>query len=383
MKRREMLSGALTGVALAGCKRRKTTVPDVDPEIGEKSTPETIAALLPIESGQADEVRKRLEDHAFETATPGVHYARMVVLPEDNALLLSGVFDNTLEALLQLMGTNAARVDHVLSLCEGYPGAADRVPLENWLKAHEAKTLMLYSAFSRASEPAVREATQLRREFLKFVESVQRQPAQAEDAYTKFLEANRARIDTHRESAVDQLSPSTLTAPEDQNPFTMVFDLHEDWVKRLEKTLTDGQWFLDHLHIHPLEKIPTVHYARFAQITRTRILFQSVYDGEWEQYLADFAVNIPKQLDLVWGGAVGYPKSGAADAAALTKFLDSRRVHRDYFYVAYADDTVKEIQASLALGEKLIRFSKEAPADAERLVRHTERFVHRHQELLA
>jgi|GEM_PF-2007317 len=383
MKRRDMLSGALTGVALAGCKRRKTTIPDVDPEIGEKTTPETIATLLPIKSGQEEEVRKRLEDHAFEQASPGVHYARMVVLPHESALLVSGVFDNTLEALLQLMGNNSERVDHVLSLCEGYPGAADRFPLQRWLEQHEAKTLMLYSAFFNASEPAVREATQLRREFLKFVESVQRDPAGAEQAYTKFLEANRARIDTHRESAVDQLSAATLTAPEDQNPFTMVFDITEDWVKRLEKTLTDGQWFLDHLHIHPLKKIPTVHYARFAQITKTRILFQSVYDGEWEQYISDFAVNIPKQLDLVWGGAVGYPKKGAADAPALAKFLETHRVHRDYFYMAYADDTVKEIQASIGLGEKLITFSKEAPANAERLVRHTERFVHRHQELLA
>lgn len=383
MGRRTLCVG-VASTALVACKRRKTTVPDEDPDIGEKVVPETIAVRLPIKQGQESALHARLETHVFEHPVGSVHYLRMLPLG-DGTLLLSAVFDADLNGLLNLLAENATRLDPVLSLTEGYPpsGAADLAAMRTFLKAHEAKTLMLYSAFDRASEPAVREATQLRREFLKFVEATQRNPGAAEAEYTAFLEANRKRIDTHEEGAVDQLSPAALTAPDRQNPFTMVFELRPDQVKRFNKTLTDGQWFLDHLHIHPLKNIPTVHYARFARLSKTRVLFESVYDGEWEQYVSDFAVHIPKQLDLIWGGAVGYPPGGAADAPALAKFLQDHRLQRDYFYTSYANKTVKDIQQSLALGKKLIRFSKEAPAKGSRLVAHVERFVHRNQALLA
>ena len=365
------------------CKRRKTKIPDVDPDIGEKVAPETIAVGMKIKTGQKDALHAQLEQHVFEHPTGGVHYLRMLPM-DDDTLLLSAVFDSDINALLSLCAENATRLDEVLQHVEGYPsgGAEDLASMHDFLEDNEMETMLLYSAFDRASEPAVREATQLRQEFLKFVRDVQRNPDGAETSYTAFLEANKRRIDTHSEASVDQLSPTALTAPERQNPFTMVFDLREDWVERLNKTLTDGQWFLDHLHIHPLKKIPTVHYARFARIHRTKILFESVYDGEWEQYVSDFAVHIPTQLDLVWGGAVGYPAGGAADAPALAEFLEEHRLERDYFYTAYSDETVKEIQASLSLGEKLVTFSKDAPAETTKLVNHVERFVHRHQELL-
>ncbi|MEM6293968.1 MAG: hypothetical protein AAGA54_22010 [Myxococcota bacterium] len=380
--RRELCLGAATS-ALMACKRRSSVIPDVDPDIGEKVVPETIAVGMKIKAGQKDALHAQLEQHVFEHPTGGVHYLRMLPM-DDDTLLLSAVFDSDINALLSLCAENATRLDKVLQHVEGYPesGAADLSSMHDFLEGQQMTTMLLYSAFNRASEPAVREATQLRTEFLKFVRNVQRNPGAAETCYTNFLEANKKRIDTHSEGAVDQLTPAALTAPNRQNPFTMVFDLKEDWVKRLNKTLTDGQWFLDNLHIHPLKKIPTVHYARFARIHRTKILFESVYDGEWEQYVSDFAVHIPTQLDLVWGGAVGYPAGGAADAPALAKFLEDHRLERDYFYMAYSDETVKEIQASLALGQKLVTFSKDAPSEAAGLVKHVDRFVHRHQELL-
>ena len=383
MKRRDFL-GALAAGAAVGCKRRSTTIPDVDPDIDAKNVPETIAVSVPVKSGQMDALHERLEAHVFQRASTGVHYTRMVPLPDLGTLLISGVFDDTVDPFVELLHVNAATVDPVFSLTEGYPtgGAADREALQGWLSDHSLDSLMLYSAFSRASEPAVREATQLRKEFLRFVQAVQRDPDTAEAAYTTFLSDNRDRIDTHREAAVDQLTPARLTAPEAQNPFTMIFDIREDWVKRLDKTLTDGEWVLRHFHIHPLKKIPTVHYARFARITRTKILFESVYDGEWDQYVTDFAVNIPKQLNLVWGGSTDYPKGGAQDAPALAAWLDAKRIDRDYFYMGYANATVKDIQASLELGAKLVTFSREAPAKGSALVRHVERFVHTHQELL-
>ena len=385
MKRRQLCKAmAVAGVgALSSCRRRHITVPDVDPDIGRKVAPETIAVLVPIKDGQTDLLHERLEDHAFEVASPGVHYARMLVW--EGNLLFSSVFDSSLETLLSLLAANAERFDAIGTLTEGYPagGAAARSQLQSWLSKHALRTTLLYSAFDRAGEPAVREATRLRTEFLRLARDVKRNPGQAHALYDAFVTANRDRIDTHADNERDQLTPAQLTDPKAQNPFTMVFDIKEDWVERLKKTLSSGQWVLDELHIHPLKKIPTVHYARFANITRTKILFQSVYDGDWPQYVTDFAVNIPTQLDLVWGGSTDYPAGGAANATGLGQWLKAKRLPRDYFYMANADNTVKEIQHSLALGRKLVRFSKEAPTGSERLARHLERFVHRNQALMA
>lgn len=385
--RRDFCWGALSGTAIAGCHRRGTTLSDVDPDIGKRSHTETIAVAVPIPAARQQELHQRLEAHVLDEASPGVHFARLLPIPNlesEPVLVISSVYDGSVERLVDLLHVNAPRVDPVFSLAPDYPAAGARDPeaLRAWLSSHALETLMLYSAFSRASESAIREAIQLRTEFLRFVQSVQNQPEHAEVAYTAFLEANRARIDTHREGAVDELSPTVLTAPEAQNPFTMVFDLRPEAVARFERTLRDGEWTLEHLHIHPLSKIPTVHYARFARLTTTRIVFESVYDGEWDQYLTDFSVNIPEQLDLIWGGAVGYPKGGAKDAPALAAWLDSKRIPRDYFFSANGDTTVKAVLASLKLGAKLVRFSEDAPSEASRLVTHVERFVHAHQELL-
>ncbi len=386
MKRRQVVKGGLAGAvgAVAGCHRRGTTIPDVDPSIGGDNRPETLTVCVPIRAGQLAEVHARLEEHAFETPSAGVHYARMLVIPGGH-LVLAAVFDNTREALLQLMERNAERVDRVLSLTEGYPaaGAAARFELDAWMKQRALPNMLLYSAFSNGSELAMREATKLRREFLTLVQSTVRDPAAAEHAYSVFLANNRSRIDTHQDEAVDQLTPTQLTAPDRQNPFTMIFDIRKDWVKRLKDTLAIGQWAIENFHIHPLKQIPTVHYARFDKLSDTRILFSSIYDGEWEQYVSDFAVHIPGKLDKVWGGAVGYPKGGAADAPALQKFLEDHRIERDYFFSSQAGATVKDLQASLALGKKLVRFSKDAPSDAARLVKHIDRFVREHQTLLA
>lgn len=380
MRRRALCLGAASSALLA-CKPRPPAIPE---DIGEKVVPETMAVLLPIRPGHSEALHAQLEKHVFEHPVGEVQYLRMLPLHE-NTLLLSAVFDEDLNALLNLMAENATRLDSVLVHTQGYPagGAADVHAMRRLLRAHETKTLMLYSAFDRASEPAVREASVLRLAFLDLVKSVQRDPASAGASYSAFLHTHQVRVDTHAEGAVDQLSAAALTAPDRQNPFSMVFEIRDDWVQRLDRTLKDGEWFLHHLGIHPLRQIPTVHYARFARISRTKILFESVYDGEWEQYVSDFAVHIPKKLDLVWGGAIGYPPGGAADAPALAKFLGERRLPRDYFYMSYSNQTVKEIQKSLALGEKLLWFTREAPSGGPRLVKHLERFVHRNQMLLA
>lgn len=360
-----------------------------DPDIGRADRPETLVVLAGIRDGQVDELHARLRGHVFERPRAGVHFARFTIIPgapggSGDRLLFSVVFDDHRRVALDFLARNAKTVDPLLSLCEGWPveGAEDRDALDRWVTAFEHPVLLLYSAFSRGSEPAIRESIALRDDFSRLVEAVTRTPDRAESEYHAFLLANRGRMDAHEEGGPD-LDPFRLADPDDQNPFTMVFEVRPGQAARLRDTLMVGEWAIEHFHIHPLRDIPTVHYARFAALHGDHVLFASVYDGEWEQYVEDFAARIPKKLDQVWGGAVGYPAGGAADAPALAKFLQARRIPRDFFYAAEGRRTVKEIQASLALGEKLVRWSREVPPTDAGLARRIQRFVAEHQRLLA
>lgn len=375
-------SAVAAGLSLPGCCRRAGIHTEA-PDIGRADHPATLVVLVPILEGKADAMRERLQGHVFEVPLAGVHFARFTILPDAN-LLFSLVYDDDRRVAIDFLSRNAKTIDAVFSLCEGWPaqGAEDRDALDRFVTAFSHPILLLYSAFSRGSEPAIRESIALRDDFLKMVQAVTLDPKRAESEYHAFLLGNRARMDV-QEGGTGGLPPFRLVDPQDQNPFTMVFRLRPGQSTRLRITLGVGEWAIQHFHIHPLRQIPTVHYARFASMTGDRVLFASVYDGDWDQYVDDFAAMIPKKLDKVWGGAEGYPEKGAADAPALQKFLETNRIERDFFYASEGRRTVKEIQASLALGEKLVRWSRTVPSRDAALVRRIHRFVREHQRLLA
>ena len=382
-------TGALSlATALGGCCRRED-VATVDPDVGRKNRPETIVVVSRIRDGKRDELHEKLRGHIFETPVSGVHFARMTILPADvvgyDTLMLSIVFDDHERVALDFLSRNAKTVDPLLSLVEGWPeaGAADREALQSWVTAFSREILLLYSAFSRGSDPAIRETVVLRENFLELVRGVTFEPSHAEKRYHDFLLDNRTRIDMHEEGGFADLTPAQFVYPHDQNPFTMVYEVRPENLEKVSATLAVGQWAIDNFHIHPLREIPTVHYARFASMGGNKILFASCYDGEWQQYVEDFAARIPTKLDKVWGGSVGYPAGGAANAPGLAKWLDERRIERDFFYISAGRRTVKEIQASLSLGTKLLRWSKDAPARGDELVASLKRFVREHQRLLA
>jgi hypothetical protein len=376
-------AAALSLAPVAGCCHRADLHTE-DPDVGRPNRPQTLSVIVGIREGKTDALQQRLRGHVFENPRSGVHFARMTILPDDR-LLLSGVYDDHRSIFIDFLVANAQTVDPLLELVEGWPpqGAHDREALDAWVTTFSHETLLLYSAFSRASDPAIRETVALRDNFLKLVRSVAYEPSRAETAYHAFLLDNRARIDMHQEGGRPDLTPLDFVSPHDQNPFTMIYQMRPDQMTRLNDTLAVGQWAIDNFHIHPLRQIPTVQYARFVRLHGDAILFASCYDGEWEQYVQDFAARIPSKLDKVWGGAVGYPTRGAKDAAALAKFLDDRRIERDFFYMAAGRRTVKEIQASLSLGTKLLRWSARAPARGDELVTSLHRFVAEHQRLLA
>ena len=330
--------------------------------------PQSLMTLVPIRAGQVDALRERLKGQVFTTHSPGVHNARFVVFP-DGKLLFTAVYDVTRTCALQFLHANAATVDEIWRFCEGYPesGARDLVALDGFLRRWDRPVPLMFSAYIDPGEPQVREAVQLRCNFLDFARAVQRDPAGILVHYDAFLGDNRRRIHAAAERHEGDLARQDLVSAGNlTTAFTMISQVKPDLESRarLQFTLRFGNLVVDTFRINPISEMTTVHYARFAMYDDDKLIFASIYDGDWLQYVQDFSVRIPTQMNKVWGNCVGWPTKGAADTDALLAYLEGCRVPTDVFYSAYMDVTSKDILASYALGRALWSFTGVPPVDA-------------------
>lgn len=94
----------------------------------------------------------------------------------------------------------------------------------------------------------------------------------------------------------------------------------------------------------------SIHFARFAILDdrdrgpdRKRLLYSSNYDGDLESHVAEL-IAITSDIDAIWGCCEGY-----ADRAQFGAFVRAHTCEPDAFYIAFRDETVEDIQQSIAL----------------------------------
>jgi hypothetical protein len=97
-------------------------------------------------------------------------------------------------------------------------------------------------------------------------------------------------------------------------------------------------------------KISTIHFARWVLFDNdTRLIFCSNFDGRLEDYLRDFSVQMPDQMDGAFGVCEGYPAKGCRDFEAFQQFVSDRQVPTNLFYAAYPEVSVKNVQRAVAM----------------------------------
>jgi hypothetical protein len=90
------------------------------------------------------------------------------------------------------------------------------------------------------------------------------------------------------------------------------------------------------------ELVGTLHNSRMVFFDNdTRMIFASIFDGDWDSYLEDFASQVPDQVDAVFGEADGYPGIRSPD---IKDFILKYQVEADDFYIAYPEATVGQIR---------------------------------------
>lgn len=112
-------------------------------------------------------------------------------------------------------------------------------------------------------------------------------------------------------------------------------------------------------NVHPslIAEIGTVHFARWVIIDNdTRLLFDSNFDGSWDQYLDDFVDHEPLRngLDRIWGCCEGYPEKGAIDRPAFKEWVRSQQTKAEVFYSAYPENTVQDVLKAVSVRDKFV-----------------------------
>lgn len=74
-------------------------------------------------------------------------------------------------------------------------------------------------------------------------------------------------------------------------------------------------------------------------------IFNSNFNGTWDQYIDAFSDGIPYMLDLAWYKDFQYPKS--IPLAPFQRYIRHNQIHSDYYYNATPGAAQKDIKASL------------------------------------
>lgn len=141
-----------------------------------------------------------------------------------------------------------------------------------------------------------------------------------------------------------------------------------------------------------------IHYARWTIINRwsfphldksqpkeklnySYMLFESNFNGSWDQYIDSFSFAIPSGLDMFWRWNIKYPKS--IPLHDFYNYIRFNQVETDHYYNAYplaAANDVKSAQ-TLSVGLKELANQVDELSDDEFLNTYNN-FLSEHQEAL-
>lgn len=400
---------ASAGGLLSGC--RQCFSPKAPRhETKRRKGPRTFTVRANVRPEQYRALVELLDDpdfNPFEVAGSGIHFGRLFTT-EHRYLYLMVIYDEYEDAV-DFLHANASGVDRVFAHCRDFPGATDKEKLEGYLRSHFLCVELFYRAYDE-SQAEIREALDMRDAFLAFLRSTEGVPE--EELRRRYralvdgrpiLELDRQRDDDEEWSDVEgspvplvplvqqgpiegpalaKAKPLGINEPDRVSPFTLMARVEPRKLVTLARRLRLGTYAVIDLGLRPLKNLPTLHFARVSIIDGNQMLFASVYDGDFIQYVEDFGTRIADQIDKVFGSCVGYPMAGSRDVFAFRDFLRANEVVTRDFAGAYLDRSLLQIRSSLALTRAFGRFSRRVGPDHRNLPARLQRFLHDNQGLL-
>jgi hypothetical protein len=118
----------------------------------------------------------------------------------------------------------------------------------------------------------------------------------------------------------------------------------------------------------PLERLSFIHFGRWTllrepapnaaapreQWRHTYLLFESNFNGRWDEYIDAFAYVLGRRMSMIWGGARGFP--GPRPAEPFKRYIRRNELPASHFYSTYPEATTTIVQAALELDRRLDGF---------------------------
>lgn len=148
-----------------------------------------------------------------------------------------------------------------------------------------------------------------------------------------------------------------------------------------------GEWLA-----RPLRRLSFIHFARWSivedlphnppaapeRLNHPYLLFESNFNGRWDQYIDAFSYVLGWRLALIWTSSFGFP--GTTPAEHFKAYIRGNEYDASHYYSAYPDATATTVCAALALDEPLAELAHAAElVDARRFARRYRAFLTRFQ----
>jgi len=122
----------------------------------------------------------------------------------------------------------------------------------------------------------------------------------------------------------------------------------------------------------PLVRLSFIHFAHWGFITHIPdngppqakerlkhhyLLFESNFNGRWDDYIECFAQDLSLQMRLIWNTSIGFP--GPLPVRTFEDYIQKNSVTASYYWSAYPDATTTEVLSALTLHQRFAAFRQQ------------------------
>jgi hypothetical protein len=105
--------------------------------------------------------------------------------------------------------------------------------------------------------------------------------------------------------------------------------------------------------LRKLQMLSFIHYARWAIVKRfpdggsgerlghSYLLFESNFNGSWEQYIDAFSEIVPARMKAIWASSYGFP--GPLPVEPFKQYIRENEIAANHYFSAYPGASTTEI----------------------------------------
>lgn len=119
---------------------------------------------------------------------------------------------------------------------------------------------------------------------------------------------------------------------------------------------------LSFIHFARWTVICAQQFPRFSGMEKTErlkhdyLLFESNFNGSWNEYVDAFHSVLSFKLNLVWLWSEGFP--GSVPLTPFKNYIEHNQFYNDYYYMAYPGSTVSDVQNAVEVSNAFDELSR-------------------------